>query len=468
VPVETANGPEPFAVLAVRGDDGHAAEAVERANSRLAEFQRVRRWALWPEPDLPRTTTGKVRRKAVAAWVADVRAVAEGRERPEEAGFAANGDWLLSTIAQITGETPNGVGDELRLSEDLHLDSLGRVQLEAALEERLGELPLDGTIDEARTLGDLRRLVGTETTFESRKLPQQPALWDRQPRAEKAVVPLPSLNPDATRLESADVPAPSTSGAEASTSPVAAPIAEKSSYRYPHWPWWKPVVWVRTAFVEGIAMPLVRLLANPHVVINRTVRRTLGDMEAMLVICNHVTAYDGPLVQYALPRQVRRRISAAMSGEMLLDYRHFRNPEKAQGKSRFMLFGPVAYFLVTALFNVFPLPRRRDFQRSFMHAGEALDHGYNVLVFPEGTRSAAGQLAPFRPGIGLLVKQSQTTVLPVAIRGLGELKERGQGWFRSGTIEVRVGEPLRFRPEETEPAITERLHATVRTLLTEE
>ena len=73
-----------------------------------------------------------------------------------------------------------------------------------------------------------------------------------------------------------------------------------------------------------------------------------------------------------------------------------------------MLFGPLAYLLVTALYNVFPLPRRRDFQRSFAHAGEALDRGFNVLVFPEGTRSDAGELARFRPGIGLLAKQSRT------------------------------------------------------------
>jgi long-chain acyl-CoA synthetase len=465
VPIETASGPEPYAVLAVRGNDSHAAEAVARANMRLAEFQRVRRWALWPEPDLPRTTTGKVRRKAVAAWVAEVQAVAEGKERPEDAGFAAGGDWLLGTIAQITGETPHGVGDELRLSEDLHLDSLGKVQLEAALEERLGELPSDGAIDQAVTLGDLRKLVGAETMAQPAM--HEPPLWERHPRASGDPLPLPALNADATRLESTDVPVatpPTGPLAEA----MALPAAEKSAYLYPRWPWWKPVEWLRTAFLEGIAMPLVRFLADPHVALKRAVRRTLGDMEPMLIVSNHVTAYDGPLVQYALPEPVRRKIAAAMSGEMLEDFRHFRNPERAPGKTRFMLFGPVAYFLVTALFNVFPLPRRRDFQRSFAHAGEALDRGYHVLVFPEGTRSAAGKLAPFRPGIGLLVKQSQTAVLPVAIRGLGELKARGRGWFRSGSVEIRVGAPLRFRPEETEAAITERLHAEVEMLLTEE
>lgn len=183
----------------------------------------------------------------------------------------------------------------------------------------------------------------------------------------------------------------------------------------------------------------------------------------MLIICNHVTAYDGALVEYALPGRMRRRLASAMLGEMLMDFRRFRDPDTG----RFMLFGPIAYFLVTALYNVFPLPRRRDFQRSFAHAGEALDRGYNVLVFPEGTRSAEGKLAPFRPGIGLLVKQAQTAVLPVALVGLGELKAKGRGWFRSGKIAVRVGGPLRFGPLESEAAITERLHAAVSELMSE-
>ena len=74
VAMETADGPEPCAVLACRGRGEQAATAIERANARLAEFQRVRRWVLWPEPDLPRTSTGKVRRKVVAAWLQKIQA----------------------------------------------------------------------------------------------------------------------------------------------------------------------------------------------------------------------------------------------------------------------------------------------------------------------------------------------------------------------------------------------------------
>jgi long-chain acyl-CoA synthetase len=88
-----------------------------------------------------------------------------------------------------------------------------------------------------------------------------------------------------------------------------------------------------------------------------------------------------------------------------------------------------------------------------------------VLVFPEGTRSAAGQLAPFRPGVGLLAKLAHAPVLPIAILGLGEPKAQGHGWFRSGSLEVRVGDPVRFGPLESEAAITEALHARVEALM---
>jgi long-chain acyl-CoA synthetase len=231
----------------------------------------------------------------------------------------------------------------------------------------------------------------------------------------------------------------------------------KTDFNYPLWPWRGPVQWVRAAFLEFVAQPLVWFLGAPQVSFSRPIQVD----EPVLIICNHVTAYDGALVEYALPGRMRRRVAAAMLGEMLEDFRHFRDPDT----HRFMLFGPAAYWLVTALYNVFPLPRRRGFQRSFAHAGEAMDRGYNVLVFPEGTRSAAGQLAPFRPGIGLLVKQTHAPVLPVAIVGLGELKATGKRWFRSGKIEIRVGEVLRFEPTASEAAITGILHAQVADLM---
>jgi long-chain acyl-CoA synthetase len=446
VPVETAFGPEACAVLVLRVAAERASAALQSANTRLAEFQRIRRWAIWPEPDLPRTSTGKVKRAVVSAWLASQ----EGESG--RAASTAGADWLLTLITHLTGE---GVpGDEaarspndLRLSEDLRLDSLGRVQLLDALEERLGMALDQEEYARVETLGELRQLLPGDG------------------RAEAGVSQPIVHSDDAQRFDVSNLAA----GArefeaqqdESQHQPVDRPGKVAARYIYPHWPWLWPIRWVRIAFVECVMRPLVWLLAAPRVV-RTTPGAVLTTNEPMLIIANHVTAYDEPLLLYALPRAMRNRIAAAMSGEMLKDFRHARNMEPR----RLDPLGPIVWLLLTALFNAFPLPRQRGFQRSFAHAGEALDRGFHVIVFPEGTRSAEGVLANFRPGIGLLVKQSSAAVLPMALHGLGDLKTGKRGWFRSGTLEVRVGQPIRFAATESEAAITARLHSEVEKLLT--
>ena len=214
----------------------------------------------------------------------------------------------------------------------------------------------------------------------------------------------------------------------------------------------------RVAFLELVMRPVVWLLGAPRVVCDK---EELPDAP-VLVIANHVTAYDGALILYALPAKLRRRVAAAMSGEMLDDMRHARNQANAVAN----LCGPAAYWLLTALFNVFPLPRTRGFRRSFAHAGEAMDRGYSVMIFPEGTRSRDGKLHGFRLGIGLLAAQSRVPIVPVALVGLGEIRASGARWFRSGKIEVRIGRAIPAAEEESDPAeLTARLEEAVRGLL---
>jgi len=428
VPIETPTGPEPCAVLALRTTPDRAPAILQSANTRLAEFQRIRRWAVWPEPDLPRTSTGKIKRAAVTTWLAS-REANDGRS-----SATAGTDWLLALIARITGEglpATQTQNQDLRLAEDLRLDSLGRVQLMAALEERLGTALNPTDFDNVETLSQLRHLIS-------------------HPDHSEPAITLPSAitpNPNAQ-----------TTGHQRQSK------APPSTHIYPHWPWSRPITFLRAAFVECIALPLVWLLATPNVESPHPepTAKPLTATGPMLIIANHVTTYDLPLLLYALPRSIRLHTAAAMSGEILEDLRHGRN------RGWLNPLGPPAWLLITALFNVFPLPRRRDFQRSFAHAGEALDRGLNVIIFPEGTRSPDGTLAPFRPGIGLLVKQSSVPVLAMALRGLGELKTRKRRWFRSGTLQVRIGQPIHFPPDETEAAITARLHAEVEKLLADD
>jgi long-chain acyl-CoA synthetase len=121
----------------------------------------------------------------------------------------------------------------------------------------------------------------------------------------------------------------------------------------------------------------------------------------------------------------------------------------------------LAYWLVTALFNVFPLPRGAGLRQSFAHAGEAMDQGYHVLVFPEGGRSHDGQLQPFEPGIGLLAQESEVPVQPIVIEGL---KPLGKKWPARGAVTVRLGTPLTMEPGEEPQSFTKRLETAVAAL----
>src|SRR5581483_1046077 len=89
-------------------------------------------------------------------------------QRAENTGSVE--DPLLALILSISHATPGDSGDEVRISEDLGLDSLGRVQLQSELEQRLGLTLDDAAIERVITLGDLRRELGmhaAETTAEA-------------------------------------------------------------------------------------------------------------------------------------------------------------------------------------------------------------------------------------------------------------------------------------------------------------
>ncbi len=357
-------GPEPLAVLVV-APAADPATTIAGANRGLADFQQIRRWLLWPEPDLPRTSTGKILRREVARRIA-------------------------------SGELDDNTQSQLAPGA-LNLDSLGRVQLQAHLEQQYGVSLPDQALQEVKTGQDLQSLL------------RQAEPKKQSPKREQHI--------------------------------------------YPRWTWRASQQAIRTVFLELIAMPLVRFLAKPRV---RRQPRALPS-PPLLIVCNHITTYDAAFVLFALPKHLRHRVAIAMSGEMLLDLRKGRN----QGHWFLNLLAPAAYFLITLLFNVFPLPQRSGFRRSFRHAGRAMDRGYSVLVFPEGRRSDDATPQPFKSGAGLLWKESGAAALPVYISGLGELKSQSGNWFRSGTIEVSVGDILIADPQEPPDQLTDRLQAAV-------
>jgi len=399
-----SGGEEPTAVLIAPSGPEAAKAAITAANQSLAEYQRIRRWFLWPDPDLPRTATGKVKRSKVTEWVASQQssgAVNATNFRPDQ-------DQLISLIASITGASAHNADNSLRLTEDLQLDSLGRVQLQSAIEQNFGVLLDDQTFLSMETLGQLRSAitVPSDPTGNVAASPQ-PASPSTQPHTETKPSPTPP-NPRLTAVP---------------------------HFTYPRWPWWPPVAAIRILFLEAIVRPLVWILLRPRI---QTTSSIAPGSRPMLLIVNHVAIFDVPLALYALPPHIRRHTAVAAAGEMLEDWKHARN----QGNFFLNAFAPIQYFLLAALFNEFPLPRQAGFRRSFFHIGELLDRGYHVLIFPEGRRSLDGTLQHFRAGIGLLAQESNTAILPIALKGMPTLVARKQRWFHAGLVEIHVGAPI--------------------------
>jgi long-chain acyl-CoA synthetase len=120
--------------------------------------------------------------------------------------------------------------------------------------------------------------------------------------------------------------------------------------------------------------------------------------------------------------------------------------------------------LGVSLLNLFPLPREAGFRESFAYAGESVDRGYSVLVFPEGRHTADGTMLPFRAGIGLLANNLRIPVVPMHIDGLFEVKQAGKKFAPPGKVRVKIGVPVQFFPGSEPELIARELQKRVEQL----
>lgn len=332
-----------------------------------------------------------------------IQEAVEAKERkPDAAGVASP---LAELIARIAGRAPYPLTPGTHLAKDLNLSSLDRVELLSALEERYQMDLSESGFSETTTVGDLERLL-------------------REP--------------------------PSSGFAPGKARPGPA-------FVFPRWAQRWPVTWIREAVCYLLMWPAMLLLGRPRI----SGRENLDGVSGpVLVIANHATYLDPAFVLAALPRRLRRRLAVGMEGERL---RAMRHPPAEMGFPARAL-ERVKYALAVALFNVFPLPQKAGFRASFTFAGELVDRGWSVLVFPEGELTRDGEIAPFRAGIGLLGRDLNLRIVPIRLNGLFALRQARRKRARRGEIEVRIGAPAQFGPAASPEEITRELERRVRSL----
>ena len=193
------------------------------------------------------------------------------------------------------------------------------------------------------------------------------------------------------------------------------------------------------------------LVMKPYIWSSLTVHehgiRNLADLKPpFVVIANHSSHLDAPLIYGGLPRRLSRNLAAATAGDYF-----FNNWYKAL---------PTQLF-----FNSFPVQRQGQANRTG-HRGLAarlVNDGVPILIFPEGTRSRTGAMANFTPGAAALSISRNVPVLPIALVGAYAAMPYGANVPVPGRPHVHIvfGRPLRAAPGEIAHQFSERLRRYV-------
>jgi len=152
----------------------------------------------------------------------------------------------------------------------------------------------------------------------------------------------------------------------------------------------------------------------------------LKDVQGPIVFtANHSSHLDSLVVLSALPSRLRDKTAVAAAEDYFFRRR-------------------IIGAFTAAVINGFPFAREGAIRPSLQRCANLLDDGWSVLIFPEGTRSATGEMGEFKSGTGLLAVELGVPVVPIKLNGLHRVLPKGRTIPRPSKIEVKIGEPMYF------------------------
>lgn len=209
------------------------------------------------------------------------------------------------------------------------------------------------------------------------------------------------------------------------------------------------VPWARSTIAGLIRESFMRFVLNPIMDFYARRRAVGRDKLAALkgpviLVANHASHMDTPVILSALPRRLRRRTVVAAAADYF-----YRNR--------------VVAWLVSLIFNTTPIDRRGGgLAKNGSHLDKLLEQGWNLLLYPEGTRSRSGTQGRIRRGAAVLAAAHGLTIVPIRVTGTREAMPPGRIWPRRRgalpvskrhRITVSFGEPI--NPSEDASAILE-------------
>jgi len=196
----------------------------------------------------------------------------------------------------------------------------------------------------------------------------------------------------------------------------------------------------RNVLQQSLLFPLARTIARPRVF---GADDLMSAPQPALLAPNHASDIDTPLILAALPHSWRSRTLVGAAAD-----RFYRNH---------------GFAVLTALWiNTFPFDRGGDL-RGLASAAELLRQGYNVLLYPQATRSA-GQIEGFRTGVAKLALATGTPLIPIHVGGSAMIMPKGRGLIQRGSTTVAFGRPIYPGDEEDPRELIDRVQDAIAAL----
>jgi 1-acyl-sn-glycerol-3-phosphate acyltransferase len=169
----------------------------------------------------------------------------------------------------------------------------------------------------------------------------------------------------------------------------------------------------------------------------------------VVLVANHSSHLDTPTILRALPLKWRQRTAVAAAADYFYNKRAVANA-------------------VALIFNTVPIMRRGGGGvngGAFDHVDHLIEQRWSLVIFPEGTRSRAGELGRLRSGAAVIAQRHGIPIVPIRITGTHDAMPPGRNWpkrvhgffSRRHRLEVHFGPPIAVVPGEDPSQVMDRV-----------
>ena len=216
------------------------------------------------------------------------------------------------------------------------------------------------------------------------------------------------------------------------------------------------VSWARCSYAKLAREALISFGLGPMIdfyVRSRVRDRTVFDRleHPVVFVANHSSHLDTPTILRAMPRKWRARTAVAAAADYF-----YQSRWRANG--------------VALLFNTVPLGRSGGGlgNGATDHVDRLIDEGWNLVMFPEGTRSRDGSIGKVHSGAAVIAAHHDVDIVPIYLSGTHEAMPPGQNWpqrlpgrlfSRRHRVEVRFGDPISSRDPDQRREVMDEVRA---------